>query len=374
MAMVEPARQTPASSRGLAHAGEVAHWTVVLLAWLWLGEQGALRGGPWASGVLAVALWWAARLLSRGRAWAQQASAWAMGMSGLMTACSLWLADLLALHGAAQEALLVVALCWGLWTGAIETRSRVSTFQLGPIAWHPVMAAALVGGVWSLPSGMLRLWAASGLLVACAAALYARDRAMAEPSVVCRGPQAALHHLLPSCAMGLMMGSLWLGNAWCAALPWTTQDRLWSHLALMAVLPAGVACLLRLGDRARLPAVPLVYVCLGFLAVGTALPWGDSAAQGWLAMLLPSLAWSVHCCRQRLPKALSARTSPSRVRAMALLLGPGMLVWVGVASAVQGPWAIQAALGALGFLAALQLALWAWRAHAPRLRWSPSSH
>ena len=372
--MSEPTPAVPASPRSLAHAGEAAQWTVVLLAWLWLGEQGALRGGPWASGVLAVALWWAARLLSRGSAWAQQAPARVMGVCGLMTACSLWLADLLALYGVAHGALLGVALCWGLWTGAIETRSRVSTFQLGPVAWHPVLAAALVGGVWCLPSGVLRLWAVTGLLLACAAALYARDRALAEPSAACRGPQAALHHLLPSCAMGLMMGSLWLGNAWCAALPWTPQDRVWSHLALMAVLPAGVAYLLRVEGRARWPALPLICVSLGCLALGAALPWGDSAAQGLLGMLLPSLAWAVHCCRQRLPENLTARTSPRRVRATALLLGPGLLVWVGVASALQGPWAMRSALGALGLLAALQLALWVWRANAPRLRWSASSH
>ncbi len=374
MPVSERTLQAPAAPCLLAHVGEVAQWTVVLLGWLWLGEQGAQLGGPWASGVLAVALWWAARLLSRGSALVQQATPLIMGACGFLTACSVWLPDLLALHGAAHEGLMVLALAWGLWSGLIETRSRVSTFQLGCVAWHPVLAAGVVGGIWCLPSGAFTLCAVSGLLALCAAVFYARDRATPAHSAACRGPQGPLHHLLAPSAMGLMMGTLWLGNAWCAGLRWTTHDMLWSHLALMAVMPSGVALLLRWGGRERVPALPLACVGLGLLAMGAWMPWGDSAEQGLLAMLLPSLAWALHCGRQRTQNGLTALTSPSMVRAMAVVLGPALLVWVGVASALQGPWAMRAALGGLGLLAALQLGVWTWRAQAPSLRWSTRSH
>ena len=57
MPMSETKRVTPSAPRGLAHAGEVAQWTVLLLGWLWLGEQGMRLGWSMASGVLAVAVW-----------------------------------------------------------------------------------------------------------------------------------------------------------------------------------------------------------------------------------------------------------------------------------------------------------------------------
>ena len=40
----------------LSHAGEVAQWVLMLLGWLWLGEQGMRLGWSLASGVLAVSL------------------------------------------------------------------------------------------------------------------------------------------------------------------------------------------------------------------------------------------------------------------------------------------------------------------------------
>lgn len=49
----------------VAHAGELAQWTTQLLAWLWLAERGAFWGWSTASGVLAVALWWAVRVVVR---------------------------------------------------------------------------------------------------------------------------------------------------------------------------------------------------------------------------------------------------------------------------------------------------------------------
>ena len=97
----------------LAHAGEVAQWAVMLLGWLWLGEQGMRLGWSVASGVLAVVLWWAARLMCRGSAWALQAGAWRMGVCGLLTACGVWLPSMLAAWDMAHWGLLLVALLWG---------------------------------------------------------------------------------------------------------------------------------------------------------------------------------------------------------------------------------------------------------------------
>jgi len=57
------------ASDALAHAGELAQWTLLLLGWLWLGEQGSRLGWSLASGVTPVALWWTARLMCRGKAW-----------------------------------------------------------------------------------------------------------------------------------------------------------------------------------------------------------------------------------------------------------------------------------------------------------------
>ena len=39
--MSEALRDKLNASNALAHAGEVAHWTLLLLGWLWLGEQGS---------------------------------------------------------------------------------------------------------------------------------------------------------------------------------------------------------------------------------------------------------------------------------------------------------------------------------------------
>jgi hypothetical protein len=46
---------------------------------------------------------------------------------------------------------------------------------------------------------------------------------------------------------------------------------------------------------------------------------------------------------------------------LALLLGPALLVGVGVASPMLGPWAMQSALALLGVLAAGQLVFWGLR-------------
>ena len=346
------------SVAALVHAGEVAQWTVVLLAWLWLGEQGMRLGWSLASGVLAVVLWWAARLLSRGSVWALTSSPVLMGLLGLLSAWGVWWPDFLSGHSAAHAGLLAVAVVWGVWCGLIETRSQSSTFALGRVAWHPLVAAALTYGAWRMPDGVSSApVGVSALLALCAAVLHARDRFGARQPTVCRGVQSSLPLVLPTSAMGLMMGSLWLGNAWCAGLNLSLAWMATSHLVLMAGLPALVAGFMRwwVPDGDAHFHERLSFISLGFLILGPLMLLGDSAVHGALAMVLPSLAWAVHLGRHRLPLGSAVRWAPGVQRGLALLLGPGLLAWVGLLSPWQGPLAVQSAFALLGLLAAVQM-------------------
>ncbi len=364
-----------ASSRGssawLAHAGEVAQWAVLLLGWLWLGEQGMRLGWSVASGVLAVAVWWAARIVCRGSGWAFQCAPSVMGVCGVLTACGVWLPELLARPFAAHAGLLVLAGVWGLWSALIETRTQVSTFQMGRVAWHPLVAAGCVSGAWRMPgSDSATPWGVSLLLALCAALVYARDLHSSGRASACRGQRAGFQTWLAPSAMGLMMGTLWLGNVWCAGLGWTTGQMVAVHLALMAGLPTLVGLVLLGAGRltetfGSASSERLSYASLALLCLGALMGLGNSTVHSVLAMLLPSLAWAVHCNRHRLP-AGGALMRPQATSGMALLMGPVLLVGVGMGSPLQGPMAVQSALGVLGALAAWQAAVLWWRMHAPK--------
>ena len=359
MSETRPAPKTAHSA--LAHAGEVAQWVLLLLGWLWLGEQGMRLGWSLASGVLAVSLWWAARLLCRGSHWALRASPTVLAVCGGLSALGVWLPEALAAWHLAHFGLLAVALMWGAWSGLVETRSRVSTFDLAPVAWHPVLAAAAVSWTgWAPVDAISATVLTSVLLALCTAVLHARDLATADTLRVCRGQRAGLSHVLAPSAMGLMMGSLWLGNVWCAGLGWTTQEMVLGHLAMMAVLPTLVAWV---GRDSVAPPRFRALLSLGLLALGALMLLGQSAVFNLLAMLLPSLAWAVHCSRPRTALGFSGTSSAWWMRSMALVLGPGLLLWVGMASPAHGPLAMQSALALLGALAAVQALVL--RAHTP---------
>ena len=359
-----PMSDTPVALRpvptALTHAREVAHWLVLLLGWLWLGEQGMQWGWSWASGVLAVALWWAVRLLCRGSALALRCGPWAVGLLGLLTVCGVYGLQSTMTQPWAHGVLLGLAAVWGLWSALIETRSQVSTFELAPVAWHPVLAAALVACCWLWPDG--EPFAETGfrvLLAVCAGVLYAHDRCSPSLAPACRGPRTGLQTLLAPSAMGLMMGTLWLGNAWCAGLGWRIEQMVGAHLALMAVLPTLAALVMRGALPSPASAMSQVNASLSLLALGALMLLGNSPVHGVLVMLLSSLAWAVHCCRQRSSVALAQSLAPWMTRSLSLVLGPLLLVAVGAASPQQGPWAMQSALALLGVLAAGQLVfLW----------------
>ncbi len=359
--------------RALAHAGELAQWSVTLLAWLWLGEQGMRWGWGWASGVLAVALWWSARLWVRGSTWALQSHPLRMATLGFLTALGVGLPEVLTQSEGAHLGLLLLAGVWGVWSGCLETRNRVSTFQLGKLAWHPLVAGALVALIAQASKGSWLSHGAVMLVLAFSAAVFsARDRWGAAPSLTCAGPRSGASELLAPSAMGLMMGSLWLGNVWCAGLGWRTETMLGVHLALMAGAPPLVAGLMRWqGTWAanRLAHRNVTFLSLALLVVGALMLLGQSPVHGLLAMLLPSLAWALHCVAPREGRDLLHRMPPWLARATALLLGPGLLLWVGTLSPVVGPAAVQWAMALLGTLAALQLVV-QWTSPARQARWS----
>ena len=371
MPMSDPQVAGPRAQTALTHAREVAHWLVLLLGWLWLGERGMHLGWSWASGVVALAIWWSVRLLCRGSAWTFECAPWVMGLLGVFTVGGVAALERTTSLPSAHGLLLGLAVVWGLWSALVETRSQVSTFKLGPVAWHPVLAAALVACCWPWPDGALfTQGGVMALLALSAGVLYAHERFTASQTLACRGPRANLQTLLAPSAMGLMMGTLWLGNAWCANLGWTNEHMVGAHLALMAGLPTLIALLMR-GALPSFTASPLqVYISMSLLALGALMLLGDSPIHNILVMLLPSLAWAVHCCRQRPAVDARPRLKPWMARSFALLLGPILLVWVGGMSPVQGPWAMQSALALLGLLAAGQLVFLWWRKQGFHLSFS----
>lgn len=356
--MSEALRAKLKASDALAHAGEVAQWTLLLLGWLWLGEQGSRLGWSLASGVMPVALWWTARLMCRGQAWVFRCPPMLIGFGGLLTALGVGLTSQALNPAQAQLSLLMLALLWGLWSAMVETRSQVSTFEMGPLAWHPLLAGALVMLSLRLPDGLQSSpWTMSFLLTLCALVLWMRDQGTFRRIAVCRGSHAQIESLLAPSAMGLMMGSLWIDNTWCAGLGWSTDLMVAFHLALMAGLPVMVAGLLRGWGAARVSPHAQTQGVLVLLLGSALLLLGSSVWQAVLAIVLPAMAWALHCCRPRQLQATASLMSSWIGRSLALLLGPLLLQWVGAASSADGPWPLRTAMLLFGILAAGKLAL-----------------
>jgi hypothetical protein len=365
MPMSEADRLQPSGAR-LAHAAEVARWSVMLLGWLWLGEQGMRLGWSWASGVVAVALWWAVRIACRGRSWRLKSPALLLGVCGLSTAlgaCLIpWLSDRAMAHGA----LLLVAVLWGVWSALLEARSQTAnTFLLGTWAWHPLLAAALVMPMLQV-SGLAGPFGAACLLALCAALLSAHEILAPLRAAPCAANALPGPALLAPSAMGLMMGSLWLGGNWCTGLGWSFAHTIWAHLGLMTVLPAVLGLVLRALPIGRVLLEQHTAICGILMTVAALLLLGNPALHGLLAMVLLCLAWALHCVHEGMRAGLPQRHpllwSAWPRRGAALLLGPLLLFAVGVTAPSAGPAAVQSALFALGLLAGLGL-LWK---HWPR--------
>ena len=352
MGMPEAHRLPVARQSMLAHASEVAQWVVLLLGWLWLGEQGMRLGWSLASGVLAVALWWMTRLVFRGRDWLARCPPGLVGLCGLLTAGSVHLPSQWQGQGAAHITLLAVALLWGVWSAMVESRGQPRSVEFGRLAWHPPVACAGVILVWRMPGGEhLASGGVSVLLLLCAAVLFVRDLRTATHADGRHSRPPEFQTLLAPSAMGVMMGSLWAGNGWCDGLGWTTDQAAMAHLLVMAGLPTLVAWFLCWPGWRRISPLSQTWLSLVLLAFGALLSLGNGAV---LAMLLLSLAWALHRCSLSVQIGAAEVQAPWLACSTALLLGPVLLVWVGATSEFLGPAAMQSALALQGVLAAWQ--------------------
>jgi hypothetical protein len=150
--------------------------------------------------------------------------------------------------------------------------------------------------------------------------------------------------------MGLMMGSLWLGNAWCAGAGWSTPTVVGFHLLLMAVLPG----LVRLDLIPRhLPPLASRALPLALVLAGGLLLWMEQTlANGMVGMVLLALAWA-------LPVHAHALIQKGLIRQQALRWappgGPALLIIVGAWSPSMGPQALALAYGGLSALAGITL-------------------
>ena len=334
----------------MSHAAEVAQWVLILLGWLWLGEKGSLLAWPFFNGVLIVAIWWAMRIVCRGSTWALTSKSSVLGFAGAFTAIGVGMYGGFKNPWLTQILVICLAMVWGLWCAMIETRSQTSTFQLGVFAWHPLAAALIVGLFYAAPVT---------LLVGCAAATYLHDRALAKRTAVCRGTRTGFQFMLAPSAMGLMMGGLYFSQSWCVSTGWSSGQMIAAHLALMAGLPSLVAYVFRTSKLSQHPSLGkyCAYATLSLQVLGATMLWGESAIEVSLAMLLPSLAWAVHCVRPRQPGEQTSHLAPWVKTSLGLFLGPILLVWVGATSVMHGPMAMRSALAFLGVLAGIQWVL-----------------
>jgi hypothetical protein len=267
-------------------AQALAHGATLLMGWVWLGQQGQRLGWSVASGVLAVALWWALRVLFAQSGLVKQlprrASVWlgvgtvggALGVAGL------------AASPAAHALLLVLAGVWALWSAALEAGS---------------------------------------------------PGAIAKPN----GAAASL----PQTAMGLMMGSLWLTSSWCATAGLPPATVVGFHVLLMAVLPAlasrwhlppwtaqaGPLTLVLAGSLVLQLGNGVVHGAtgMGLLALAWALqgPQGNAphTARHWAALVGPALLLAVGWWSPTLgPQVLQAVYGLLGAGAFLALLGLGL--------------------------------------------------
>lgn len=222
---------------------------------------------------------------------------------------------------------LPVVVWWAVRCGG----TALGTHRAAPHAWALACAAGALGLLASLallpagPAALVALLLGSALWGAWSAALAAGDN---TPT-------------LPGQAMGLMMGSLWLGSQWCLGPGWTDAQAVALHLALMTGLP-GLVAVARRHEPARWRASPRLLAAV--LAAGALLMAGSGGTEGRLAgMVLLVTAWSLG----------AGAPNPAR-SPLPAVLGPALLLAVGLGSPTLGPQSLQWAYGVLGVLA-----LWA---------------
>lgn len=335
----------------------LARWTALLTGWVWLGAQGQRLGWSLASGLLAVALWWALRLVFERRApWSSVPSRRLLLGSGLATALGAgWVAQA-EVNGVSMVALLMVAALWALWSVALDARAMASGRCQRPWAgWPPLVAALLAWGSIDPYS-----WSRAGGVVVAGVLFLAVGLAWVSVASDQPVPRRQNTTGLAQTAMGLMMGSLWLSGGWCASIGWPIESVVGLHLALMAVLPAMVR--LDLIPKQMPPWATRVLPLAMLVAGGSLLSFSLAPAYGLVGMLLLALAWALPRGSHMEP----AGFGPAAWRWLPLA-GPALLVAVGVWSPTQGPQAMALVYGAIavmafGVLLRSAMGLWARRA------------
>ena len=334
----------------------LARWTVLLMGWVWLGAQGQRLGWSVASGVLPVALWWAMRGLLAHTDLPARLARPAIPLLGALTAGGALLVGHWPAPATGHAALLVLAAMWAAWSVCLEVPLARGACRRRWSGWPPLLAAALTALCTAgVPGVSDSLWAAP-LVLLCAAVL-----SRWAPAPAAHHPALTAASALPATAMGLMMGTLWLSNAWCNAAGVSPATVVVIHLGLMAALPA----LTRFDLVPRhLPTPWAERLPLALLALGAGvLLAGSGAANGLVGMCLLALAWSVHAGRHR-PGV--SRLAPHFAVTLGWSLGgPALLLAVGWLSPTAGPAAQQIGYGFIGGAALLALLVSGWRSTPP---------
>jgi len=357
-------------------ARSLASWTVLFMGWVWLGEQGQRLGWSTAGGVAAVALWWAVRLVLAGPGWGTAWSARTTALAGTVTCTGVMMIELGVAGPGAHALLLTVATVWAFWSAALAKPGQIGTslpaasFERVWRAGTPGLAATLVWLALASPAGQpARAWCVACLLLAAVCMVaFGRTAPHATTGTRIAPPAHALSSgsVLSSTAMGLMMGSLWMGTAWCAGLGWPQHTVVGLHLLTMATLPFLMQPMLthwRLSTGAR-HALSLALLVLAAVLLQS----GSQASPGVAGMALLAAAWTIHAlpCHARVgaPRNLTWRWLP--------LGGPALLLAVGHGSITLGPQALVLAYGLLGALALAALLERIWRAahHAFQRTWA----
>ena len=346
--MSEPLRHRVTDLRAPTLA--LARWTALLMGWVWLGAQGQRLGWSLASGVLAVALWWALRLVFAQGMWREKPARRTLLALGLLTAAGAAFVARADAGPASFWMLMALAALWAAWSVALDaTAANTTRCRRHWVGWPPVLAALITWALLSIPVAQ-PLTVLPVSLVLLGAALLASAAAPERRAMPRRSPAPlTATSALPQTTMGLMMGSLWLGSAWCASAGWSTQTVVGLHLLLMALLPGLVR--LDLIPRQLPPlasrALPLMLVLVGVLLMVT----GQQLAHGLVGMLLLALAWAL----PMQPAAMVKNSQTLRALRWVPLGGPLLLVIVGTRSPSMGPQALTLAYGGLGALAGITL-------------------
>jgi hypothetical protein len=343
----------------------LARWLVLLTGWVWLGAQGQRLGWALASGVVPVALWWVMRLCFARMAIVQGLPRSASFVLGLLTSLGGLLISLFPQLG--FTALLLLAVLWAAWLVLLDSAAAATQCSRRWVGWPPLLAAGLCALAIATPlatppatpfatplstplvAALIAAFGAVAVPVLLLAAVWlSRDLPIHRTSWCChtRGRESQPASVISASAMGLMMGTLWLGSAWCSAAGWSNAQVVVLHLALMSVLPS----LTRLDViPSQLPyllsqRVPLALI----VAASLVLLSGTQPTYGLVGMGLLSVAWAIRSSRQYEVKRVHDLWS--------VLSGPALLLLVGWLSPLYGPQTLQWAYGLLGIMAFIALA------------------